>query len=261
MEKPHILMDLFIKDSFFSVKKMVQVVLNQFLKNMKVNGNKIVNKVKEGFKFYRQGKLLKVNFIKINLMEKLHWNLTIIAIQVIGSRVKNRALVKKSIIGGEYLNNNLIKISKKNWKINNLKKRKIMIAIRIRVNLLITNSMEKANIVLKFQITFMKDNLLMDSQKVTIFLKKRLSELVPDLYKFKCEGLIRPSKLNLKNFAFWSLCFRILIVRWIKEYLCNFLIYVGLMRLPRTIIFGRKSTNVRIDWTINKKLAKLKQKE
>ena len=77
-----------------------------------------------------------------------------------------------------------------------------MIAIRIRVNLLITNSMEKANIVLKFQITFMKDNLLMDSQKVTIFLKKRLSELVPDLYKFKCEGLIRPSKLNLKNFAF-----------------------------------------------------------
>ena len=72
MEKPHILMDLFIKDSFFSVKKMVQVVLNQFLKNMKVNGNKIVNKVKEGFKFYRQGKLLKVNFIKINLMEKLH---------------------------------------------------------------------------------------------------------------------------------------------------------------------------------------------
>ncbi len=65
-------MDLFIKDSFFSVKNMVQVVLNQCSKNMKVNGSKIVNRVKEDFKFYRQDKLLKVNFIKINLMEKPH---------------------------------------------------------------------------------------------------------------------------------------------------------------------------------------------
>lgn len=40
-----------------------------------------------------------------------------------------------------------------------------------------------------------------------------------------------------------------------------FLLHEGLMRLSRTIIFGRKSADIRINRAIDKKLAKLKQKE
>lgn len=78
---------------------------------------------------------------------------------MIGSKGKSKVLVKRLALGEEFLNNNPIKILRKIKKINNSRKRKIMIAINIRVNFQMTNSMEKVNFVPKSKITFMKDNL------------------------------------------------------------------------------------------------------
>ena len=55
-EKLLILMAQPIKALLFLVKNREMVVLNQFSKNMKVNGSKIVNKDKEYFKFYQLAK-------------------------------------------------------------------------------------------------------------------------------------------------------------------------------------------------------------
>jgi hypothetical protein len=55
-EKLLILMAQPIKALLFLVKNREMVVLNQFSKNMKVNGIKIVNKDKEYFKFYQLAK-------------------------------------------------------------------------------------------------------------------------------------------------------------------------------------------------------------
>jgi hypothetical protein len=55
-EKLLILMAQPIKALLFLVKNREMVVLNQFSKNMKVNGIKIVNKDKGYFKFYQLAK-------------------------------------------------------------------------------------------------------------------------------------------------------------------------------------------------------------
>lgn len=78
-------------------------------------------------------------------------------------------MVKNLIIGEKYLSNNQIKAFNKIKKANNFKKDKIMTVMNMWELLLMILFMVKANIAQKFQIIFMKDNLLKVYQKVIFF--------------------------------------------------------------------------------------------
>lgn len=78
-------------------------------------------------------------------------------------------MAKNLIIGENYLSNNQIKVLNKIKKANSFKKDEIMTVMNMWVLLLMILSMVKANIAQKFQIIFMKDNLLKVYQKVIFF--------------------------------------------------------------------------------------------
>lgn len=129
-------------------------------------------------------------------------------------------MVKNLIIGEKYLSNNQIEVLNKIKKANSFKKDEIMTVMNMWVLLLMILSMVKANIAQKFQIIFMRDNLLKVYQKV-IFYQRRLSKLIPSICEFQFKRWNWSSELKWKNFIKWRLFSWVWTIRRLQKYLCT----------------------------------------
>ena len=101
--KLHILMVPHILDNYILDKNMEKEYLNQYFKNMKVNGNKIKDKDKASIKYFQRAQRFKEVSEIINSMEKqlrIH-----IIILIMGNMLmeKSKDKVNKLIIGKEQL--------------------------------------------------------------------------------------------------------------------------------------------------------------
>ncbi len=88
-------MDLCMLDNFNMDKNMVKEFMNQFLKNMKDNGDKTVDKVKESMRYYQLDKYLKEHSVKIKFMDKDHLRHTITHTLGNGIKARSKSRVSK----------------------------------------------------------------------------------------------------------------------------------------------------------------------
>ena len=102
-QKLHILMVPHILDNYVLGKNMEKEYLNQYFKNMKVNGNKIKDKDKASIKYFQRAQRFKEVSEIINSMEKQLK--THIIILIMGNMLmeKSKDKVNKLIIGKEQL--------------------------------------------------------------------------------------------------------------------------------------------------------------